>query len=150
MKLATRELFAFGFLSMPLAKEMGFYTDPYSDFGRLVAEQWRAVRMVVDTGLHTKGWTEQQAVKYFLDNLPLPEAVARSEVERYITSPGQAVSYKVGMMDIQRLRDEAKLKLGDRFDYRRFHDVVLGVGAQPLPVLDARVERWLAAQGGGG
>jgi uncharacterized protein (DUF885 family) len=131
----------------PLAKEMGFYTDPYSDFGRLVAEQWRAVRMVVDTGLHTKGWTEEQAVKYFLDNLPLPEAVARSEVERYITSPGQAVSYKVGMMDIQRLRDEAKRKLGDRFDYRRFHDVVLGVGAQPLPVLDARVERWLAAQG---
>ena len=133
----------------PLAKEMGFYADPYSDFGRLVAEQWRAVRLVVDTGLHAKGWTEEQAVQYFLANVPLPEAVARSEVERYITAPGQAVSYKVGMMEIQRLRDEAKAKLGDRFDYRRFHDVVLGVGAQPLPVLDARVQRWLAAQGDG-
>ena len=134
----------------PLAKEMGFYTDPYSDFGRLVAEQWRAVRLVVDTGLHAKGWTEEQAVQYFLANVPLPEAVARSEVERYITAPGQAVSYKVGMMDIQRLRDAAKRRLGDRFDYRRFHDVVLGVGAQPLPVLDARVERWLARQTSGG
>jgi len=131
----------------PLAKEMGFYTDPYSDFGRLVAEQWRAVRLVVDTGLHAKGWTEEQAVQYFLANVPLPEAVARSEVQRYITAPGQAVSYKVGMMEIQRLRDEAKRALGDRFDYRRFHDVVLGVGAQPLPVLDARVQRWLATQG---
>ena len=133
----------------PLAKEMGFYTDPYSDFGRLVAEQWRAVRLVVDTGLHAKGWTEEQAVQYFLDNVPLPEAVARSEVERYLTAPGQAVSYKVGMMEIQRLRDAAKRALGARFDYRRFHDVVLGVGAQPLPVLDARVRRWLAAQGDG-
>jgi uncharacterized protein (DUF885 family) len=134
----------------PLAKEMGFYTDPYSDFGRLVAEQWRAVRLVVDTGLHAKGWTEEQAVQYFLDNVPLPEAVARSEVQRYITAPGQAVSYKVGMMEIQRLRDDAKRRLGDRFDYRRFHDVVLGVGAQPLPVLDARVQRWLAGQTGSG
>ncbi len=132
--------------SEPLAKTMGFYTDPYSDFGRLAAEQWRAVRLVVDTGLHAKGWTEDAAVRYFLDNVPLPEAVARSEVQRYLTLPGQAVSYKVGMMEIERLRDEAKRTLGPRFDYRTFHDVVLGVGPQPLAVLDARVQRWLAAQ----
>jgi len=128
----------------PLAGEMGFYQDPYADFGRLVNEQWRAVRLVVDTGLHAKGWTEDEAVSYFVDNTPLPEAVARSEVERYLTTPGQATGYKIGMLTIERLRDEAKAALGSRFDYRQFHDVVLGVGAVPLPVLERRVGEWIA------
>jgi uncharacterized protein (DUF885 family) len=130
----------------PLAKEMGFYQDPYSDFGRLAAEQWRAVRLVIDTGLHAQGWTEDEAVTYFLANVPMPEAAARSEVQRYLTMPGQAVSYKIGMMTIQRLRDQAKAALGDRFDYRAFHDVVLGVGTVPLPVLEARAQRWIDSE----
>jgi uncharacterized protein (DUF885 family) len=130
----------------PLAKQMGFYEDPYSDFGRLAAEQWRAVRLVVDTGLHAQGWTEDEAITYFLANVPMPEATARSEVQRYLTMPGQAVSYKIGMMTIQRLRDQAKTALGDRFDYRSFHDVVLGVGTVPLPVLETRVQRWIDSE----
>jgi uncharacterized protein (DUF885 family) len=135
-----------GLYSESLAKEMGFYQDPYADFGRLAAEQWRAVRLVVDTGLHAQGWTEDEAVAYFLANLPIPEAAARSEVQRYLTMPGQAVSYKVGMMAIQRLRDHATATLGERFSYPTFHDVVLGVGAVPLPVLEARVQRWIDSQ----
>src|SRR5262249_60231989 len=95
----------------PLAKEMGFYTDPYSDFGRLVAEQWRAVRLVVDTGLHAKGWTEAQAGQYFLDNVPLPEAGGRPEGERQFTSPWPARRYKVRKMGNQRPRDPAKRPL---------------------------------------
>jgi uncharacterized protein (DUF885 family) len=134
-----------GLYAEALAKEMGFYQDPYSDFGRLSLEQWRAVRLVVDTGLHAMGWSEDEAVQYFFDNVPMPEAAVRSEVQRYITQPGQAVSYKVGMMTIQRLRDEAKAALGERFDYRQFHDTVLGVGSLPLPVLETRVHRWIEA-----
>jgi uncharacterized protein (DUF885 family) len=135
----------------PLAKEMGFYRDPYSDFGRLVLEQWRAVRLVLDTALHVEGMSEDDAVAYFLEHVPMPEAAARSEVQRYLMSPGQAVGYKIGMLTIQRLRDEARVALGERFDYRRFHDVVLGAGAVPLPVLEARVRRWIqsAASNGG-
>jgi uncharacterized protein (DUF885 family) len=131
--------------SEALGKEMGFFTDPYSDFGRLAGEIWRAIRLVVDTGLHAKGWSEAQAVDYFLANSPQPEAAVRSEIRRYIVNPGQATSYKIGMMTIQRLRDEAKEALGARFDYRAFHDVVLGGGSVPLPVLEGRVRRWIAA-----
>jgi uncharacterized protein (DUF885 family) len=130
-----------------LAKEMGFYRDPISDFGRLTLEQWRAVRLVVDTGLHAMDWSEDEAVRYFLANVPMPEAAVRSEVQRYLTFPGQAVSYKIGMMTMQRLRDAARTALGERFDMRRFHDVVLGVGGVPLPVLEDRVERWIATGG---
>ncbi|MBI1362057.1 MAG: DUF885 family protein [Alphaproteobacteria bacterium] len=129
-----------------LAKEMGFDSDPYDDFGRLSGEMWRAIRLVLDTGIHSKGWTQEQAVQYFIDNSPNPEASIRSEVRRYITSPGQATCYKIGMITIRRLRDEAKAQLGDKFDYRAFHDVVLGGGALPLPVLEARVHRWLEKQ----
>ena len=126
-----------------LPKEMGFYTDPYNDFGRLAGEIWRAIRLVVDTGIHAKGWTQQRAEEYFIANSPQPAQAVKSEIERYILNPGQATSYKIGMIAIQRLRDEARAELGERFDYRKFHDVVLGDGALPLPVLEARVRRWI-------
>ncbi len=135
-----------GLYSEALAKEMGFDSDPYDDFGRLSGEMWRAIRLVLDTGIHSKGWTEEQSVKYFMDNSAQPESAVRSEVRRYFTLPGQATCYKVGMITIQRLRDEAKAALGDKFDYRAFHDVVLSGGSLPLPVLQARVRRWIAAQ----
>ena len=132
-----------GLYSESLAKEMGFYTDPYPDFGRLSNEMWRAVRLVVDTGIHSKGWTEEQAVKFFMDNAPTAETAIRSEVRRYFVWPGQATCYKIGELKIRELRDLAKAELGDKFDYRAFHDVVLGGGALPLPVLEGRVKRWI-------
>jgi uncharacterized protein (DUF885 family) len=134
-----------GLYAESLSKEMGFFTDPYSDFGRLSGEIWRAIRLVVDTGLHSKGWTEKQAVDYFMENSPLAEGQIRSEVRRYLANPGQATSYKIGMMTIQRLRDEARKRLGPKFDYRAFHDIVLGGGSVPLPVLEARVHRYIEA-----
>ncbi len=132
-----------GLYSEALAKDMGFYRDPYSDFGRLGAEIWRAIRLVVDTGIHSKGWTEEQAVKYFLDNGPTPEGAVRSEVQRYIVWPGQATCYKIGMLKIQELRALAQKELGDKFTYAGFHDTVLGGGALPLRVLEAKVKRWI-------
>jgi uncharacterized protein (DUF885 family) len=127
-----------------LAKEMGgFYTDPYSDMGRLNNEMWRAVRLVVDTGIHSKGWTQEQAVKYFMDNSPTPEDAIRSEIRRYFVWPGQATSYKIGMIRIQELRGMAQRELGDKFTMAGFHDTVLSGGALPLPVLEARVKRWI-------
>ena len=132
-----------GLYAEALAKEMGFNSDPYNELGRLTTEMWRAIRLVVDTGIHSKGWTQQQAEEYFLANSPQPAQAVKSEVERYILGPGQATSYKVGMIAIQRLRDEARTTLGAKFDYRRFHDVVLGGGPLPLPVLEARVRRWI-------
>jgi uncharacterized protein (DUF885 family) len=135
-----------GLYAESLGKDMGFYTDPYSEFGRLSAEIWRAIRLVVDTGIHAKQWSQEQAVQYFLDNSPQPEATVRSEIERYIITPGQATAYKIGMLKIQQLRASAQLKLGARFDMRGFHDTVLGGGALPLPVLEARVQRWVDAR----
>ena len=132
-----------GLYSEALSKDMGFYKDPYSDFGRLSAEIWRAIRLVVDTGIHSKGWSEEQAVKYFLDNGPTPEGAVRSEIRRYIVWPGQATCYKIGMIKIQELRALAQKELGDTFTYAGFHDTVLGGGALPLPVLEARVRRWI-------
>ena len=127
-----------------LAKEMGgFYVDPYSDMGRLNNEMWRAVRLVVDTGIHSKGWTQEQAVKYFMDNSPTPEDAIRSEIRRYFVWPGQATSYKIGMIKIQELRALAQKELGDKFTMAGFHDTVLSGGAVPLPVLEARVKRWI-------
>ncbi|MFK8031122.1 MAG: DUF885 family protein [Gammaproteobacteria bacterium] len=131
-----------------LAKEMGQFKDPYMDFGRLTAEMWRAIRLVVDTGLHTKGWSQEQAVQYFFDNSAIPEGAVRSEVRRYITTPGQATSYKIGMLKIEELRARAESELGDGFDIRGFHDVVLGGGALPLPLLESRVNAWITAQKG--
>jgi uncharacterized protein (DUF885 family) len=135
-----------GLYAERLAKEMGGYQDPYSDFGRLGAEIWRAIRLVVDTGLHAKGWTEEQAVDYFLANGPTSEGQVRSEIRRYIVTPGQATAYKVGMLKILELRERASEALGDRFDVRRFHDTVLGGGALPLEILERRVDDWIARE----
>lgn len=128
-----------------LAKEMGAYQNPYSDFGRLITEMWRAVRLVVDTGLHSKGWTEQQAIDYFLDKTPIAQGAVISEVRRYIVWPGQATAYKIGMIKILQLRDKARQELGDNFDIRAFHDTVLSGGALPLDVLEKRVDNWIAS-----
>lgn len=135
-----------GLYSELLAKEMGAYADPYSDFGRLSTELWRAIRLVVDTGLHSKGWTETQAVDYFLANSPSAEGAIRSEVRRYIVWPGQATAYKIGMRKILDLRETAKADLGAEFDIKGFHDAVLGGGALPLSVLERRVEEWVASK----
>jgi len=135
-----------GLYSELLAKEMGAYQDPYSDFGRLTTEIWRAIRLVVDTGLHAKGWTEQEAIDYFVSNSPAAEGQIKSEVQRYIVMPGQATAYKVGMLKIQELRAMAEYELGDGFDIREFHDVILGGGAMPLAVLERRVNEWVAAE----
>ncbi len=135
-----------GLYSEWLATQMpGTYQDPYSRFGRLGSEIWRAIRLVVDTGLHSKGWTEQQAVDYFKANSAITEGQAQSEVRRYMVLPGQATSYKIGMLKIQELRRTAEAALGDTFDIRAFHDTVLGGGALPLSILEKRVDRWIAS-----
>ena len=130
-----------------LAKEMpNTFVDPYSEFGQLSGEIWRAVRLVVDTGLHAKGWTEQQAVDYFNTNTSISETAVRSEIQRYLVIPGQATAYKIGMLKIQELRRKAEAALGDKFDIRGFHDTVLSGGALPLEMLETRVDRWIAEQ----
>lgn len=139
-----------GLYSEWLAKEMpGTYTDPYSEYGRLMSEMWRAIRLVVDTGLHAKGWTESQAVEYFQQNASIPEAAIRSEVRRYLIMPGQATAYKVGMIKIQQLRAKAEAELGEAFDIRGFHDTILGGGAMPLDLLEQRVDQWIATKKAG-
>ena len=136
-----------GLYSEWLAKEMpGTYQDPYSEFGRLSSEMWRAIRLVVDTGLHAKGWTEQQAIEYFDANSAIPLAAIRSEVRRYLIMPGQATAYKIGMIRIQDLRRKAEAALGARFDIKGFHDTVLGGGALPLTLLEKRVDQWIARE----
>jgi uncharacterized protein (DUF885 family) len=133
-----------GLYSEWLAKEIpGTYVDSLSEFGRLGSEMWRAVRLVVDTGLHVKGWSEQQAIDYFLANTAAPEAQAQSEVRRYMVLPGQATSYKIGMLKIQELRRKAETELKEKFDIRGFHDTVLGGGALPLDILESRVNEWI-------
>jgi uncharacterized protein (DUF885 family) len=142
----TAYIEGWGLYAERLAKEMGGFDDAYSDFGRLGAEIWRAIRLVVDTGLHSKGWTEQQAVDYFLANGPTSEGQIRSEIRRYIVTPGQATAYKVGMLKILELRERATAALGADFDIRAFHDTVLGGGALPLSILERRVDDWIAAE----
>jgi uncharacterized protein (DUF885 family) len=131
-----------------LAKELGAYQDPYSDFGRLTTEIWRAIRLVVDTGLHSKGWTEEQSVRYFTENSPNAPAQIRAEVRRYIIMPGQATGYKIGMMKMLELRKRAQERLGSKFDIRGFHDTILGRAQMPLDLLDSRVNRWIEEQAG--
>jgi uncharacterized protein (DUF885 family) len=129
-----------------LAKEMGGYQNPYYDFGRLVNEIWRAIRLVVDTGIHAKGWTEADAIKYFTENSSISQGAIQAEVRRYMVIPGQATGYKIGMLKIQELRKLAETELGDKFDLRKFHDVVLGGGALPLEILEKEVKRWIEGE----
>ena len=129
-----------------LCKEMGAYPDIATDFMHLDAEHFRAARLVVDTGIHALGWTEDQAVKYMIDTGRLPPDQARSEVRRYITLPGQATGYKIGMLKIMELRHKAEAALGPKFDVKAFDDLIISDGSQPLPVLERRVDEWIAAQ----
>ena len=132
--------------SEQLGKEIGFYQDPYSDYGRLEADMWRAIRLVVDTGVHSQHWTRQQMVDYFHQYSGLDETNIQSEADRYIAWPAQALGYKMGQLKILELRDRAKSALGPGFDLRAFHDVVLDSGALPLDVLEAQVNAWIQSQ----
>ena len=134
--------------SEALAKEMGGYKNPYYDFGRLVNEIWRAIRLVTDTGLHSKGWTEADAIAYFEDNSSISAGAIQSEVRRYMVMPGQATGYKIGMLKIQELRSKAENALGEKFDLKAFHDLVLGQGALPLNLLEEEVDLWIAKTAG--
>ncbi len=129
-----------------LGIEMGFYEDPYDDFGRLLYEMWRACRLVVDTGLHAFAWPRERAIEFMLDNTALSRLNIETEVDRYISWPGQACGYKIGELKIRELRATAERRLGDRFDLRMFHDVVLGAGSIPLTVLEKRVDFWINSQ----
>jgi uncharacterized protein (DUF885 family) len=129
-----------------LGKEVGHYQDPYSDYGRLENEMWRAIRLVIDTGVHDKHWSRDQMVDYFHRYTAMDEPNIQSEVDRYIAWPGQALAYKLGQLEILKLRDAARQKLGDKFDIRVFHDEVLGNGALPLDVLDSEVSGWIRQQ----
>jgi len=135
-----------GLYSERLGKEMGFYKDPYNDFGRLTYEAWRACRLIVDTGMHAFGWSRQQAVDFMLANTAVSESKVNSEIDRYITWPAQALSYKIGELKIRELRAAAEAELGASFDIRRFHDRVVGSGSLPIAVLEESVANWIAAE----
>ena len=135
-----------GLYSERLGKEIGFYKDPYSDYGRLEADIWRAIRLVVDTGVHSKHWTRQQMVDFFHEHSAIDETNIQAETDRYIAWPGQALGYKMGQLKLVEVRDRAKKALGDKFSLKAFHDEVLDSGALPLDVLDQRVDAWIAVQ----
>ena len=135
-----------GLYSERLGKDVGFYQDPYSDYGRLEGDIWRAIRLVVDTGVHSQHWTRQQMVDYFHDHSAIDEASIQAEVDRYIAWPSQALAYKIGQLKILELRDRAKRTLGDKFDIRAFHDQILDAGALPLDLLSDRIDSWIASQ----
>ena len=135
-----------GLYSESLGYELGLYRDPYSRFGALTYEMWRAVRLVVDTGIHARGWTRQQAIDFFKDNAAKTELDIVNEIDRYIGNPGQALAYKIGQLKILELRRHAEQTLGERFDIRNFHDALLGGGALPLEILETRMNRWLAGE----
>jgi uncharacterized protein (DUF885 family) len=137
-----------GLYAEGVGKEMGFYQDPISEFGLLSTQVWRAVRLVVDTGIHSKRWTREQAIQYFIDNAPLSRADATKEVERYFNWPGQATSYMIGQLKILELRDRARKELGPKFDIRDFHAVVLENGSVPLDVLEELVNAYIAERRG--
>jgi uncharacterized protein (DUF885 family) len=142
----TAYIEGWGLYAEYLPLEMGFYQDPYANFGRLAMELWRACRLVVDTGLHARRWTREQAIEYLVDNTPMSRSDSTREIERYIVMPGQATSYKIGMNKILELRARAAAELGEQFDIRQFHHVILESGAVPLTVLEEIVSEWLEAQ----
>ena len=133
-----------GLYSEELGKDMGFYTDPYSDFGRLGMELWRACRLVVDTGIHHKRWSREEAIQYLTENTPNPEGDIRKAIERYIVYPGQATAYMIGKLKIMELREEARRELGEDFDIRGFHDAILTSGPVPLDIMEENVGKWIA------
>ena len=135
-----------GLYSESLGYEIGLYKDPYSKFGALTYDMWRAVRLVVDTGMHYKGWTRQQAIDFFKDNAAKTEADIVNEIDRYISWPGQALAYKIGQLKMLELRHKAEQALGDNFDIKAFHDELLGGGALPMQILETRMNRWLAEE----
>ncbi len=135
-----------GLYAESLGKEIGVYTDPYQYFGGLNAELWRSIRLVVDTGIHAKGWTRQQVLDYMYENSAVAEARAVSEAERFMAIPGQALAYKVGQLKIRAIRDNAEERLGERFNVKAFHTQVLKDGAMPLSMLEAKIDRWVQSQ----
>jgi prolyl oligopeptidase len=135
-----------GLYSERLGYDLGLYQDPYSRFGQLTYDMWRAVRLVVDTGMHYKGWTRQQAIDFFKDNAAKAEHDIVNEIDRYIVMPGQALAYKIGQLKILQIRERAEVQLGKDFDIRAFHDELLGAGALPLDLLERRMDSWMAAQ----
>ena len=137
-----------GLYAESLGKSLGVYETPYDYFGYLQNELWRAIRLVTDTGLHSKGWTREQVIKYMLDNSAESETQSTAEAERYIAWPGQALAYKIGELKIKQLRDKAEITLGDKFDIREFHAEVLKDGSVPLNVLEAKIDRWIASKKG--
>jgi uncharacterized protein (DUF885 family) len=137
-----------GLYAESLGEDMGLYDDPYSKFGELAYQMWRSVRLVVDTGMHVMHWSRKQAIDYFLENAPKTELDVTNEIDRYIAWPGQALAYKIGQLEILRLREHARAALGPRFDVKTFHDVVLRDGALPLDLLGQRVEAWIAGTKG--
>ena len=135
-----------GLYSEQLGYDLGMYQDPYSKFGQITYDMWRAVRLVVDTGMHAKGWSRQQAIDYFMANAPKTELDITNEIDRYIGNPGQALAYKLGQLKLLELRQRAREKLGDKFDIRDYHDEVLSYGALPLSLLEEIVDKWIAAR----
>lgn len=133
-----------GLYTEELAKDMGFYQDPYSDFGRLAMELWRACRLVVDTGIHSKKWSREQAINYLIENTPNPKNDSVKAIERYIAMPGQATAYMIGKLKIMELRAWSQAELGEQFDIRGFHGQVLKDGPVPLNILEQKVKAWVA------
>ena len=142
----TAYIEGWGLYSERLGYDLGLYKDPYSRFGQLTYDQWRAIRLVVDTGLHDMKWTRQQAIDYFMANAAKTEADIVNEIDRYISDPGQALAYKIGQLKFLELRERAKAALGERFDIRAFHDTLLATGALPLDIVERNIDDWIAAQ----